>query len=114
MKIAVIGSRNYKNINLLDEVLYGFISREDVIITGGAEGVDKHVMDFAKKEGIELEVFYPDWDKYGKAAGPIRNELIIKDSDLVLAFWDGESKGTKNSIDLALKYKVGLRVYFNV
>jgi hypothetical protein len=59
-----------------------------------------------------LEVFYPDWDKYGKKAGPLRNELIIQSADLVLAFWDGTSRGTKSSIDFALKYKKELRVYF--
>jgi hypothetical protein len=43
----------------------------------------------------------PDWAKHGRAAGPIRNKLIISDADYVIAFWDGKSTGTLSSINIA-------------
>jgi hypothetical protein len=46
-------------------------------------------------------VFKPDWNKYGKSAGFVRNKLIIENADIVFAFWDGESKGTLISINIA-------------
>jgi hypothetical protein len=56
-------------------------------------------------------IFKPDWDKYGKRAGFIRNELIINEADKIIAFWDGESKGTKLSIDLAIKAGKPIDIY---
>lgn len=50
-----------------------------------------------------MEVYIPDWELYGKSAGPIRNRKMVSKSDVVFAFWDGKSKGTKNSIDTAIK-----------
>lgn len=55
-------------------------------------------------------VYYPDWDKYGKQAGFIRNRLIINDSDCVLVFWDLKSKGTLNSIQLATKKGIPVHI----
>ena len=50
---------------------------------------------------MQKKIYLLEWDKYGKKAGPIRNELIIKDADNIIAFWDGESRGTLNSINIA-------------
>lgn len=79
-------------------------SYEDLtLIQGGARGVDKIAKEYCKEYNhIEIK---PDWDKFGKAAGFIRNEEMIKESDEVLLLWDGESRGTKNDIALCEKYK---------
>nr|DAY41537.1 MAG TPA: Protein of unknown function (DUF2493) [Caudoviricetes sp.] len=105
MKLAIIGSRSftdtelawntYKNLPFLDQITH--------IVSGGAKGADSIAELLAKWSGKEMIVHYPDWDKYGKQAGFIRNRLIINDSDCVLAFWDLKSKGTLNSIQLATK-----------
>lgn len=106
MKIAVIGSRNFKDYELmkitLDEV------RPQLIISGGARGADTLAEKYAKENGIPTLIFLADWNRYGKSAGYRRNVDIIANADCVVAFWDGVSKGTKHSIDLA--YSAGKEV----
>ena len=75
------------------------------IISGGAIGADALAKRFAEENSIALIEHIPQWAIYGKSAGYIRNKLIINDADYVIAFWNGESKGTKISIDLAKKMK---------
>ncbi len=119
MNIAVVGSREFK----WNQVVELYVSREFELATvhddwleyqvnlvsGGARGVDTWAEETVKelnkrlKHPIGFKIFLPDWEKYGKRAGFLRNELIIKEADFVIAFWDGKSKGTKHSIDLALK-----------
>ena len=62
-----------------------------------------------------MRVFPADWDKYGKRAGYLRNVQMAEYADALLAFWDGESRGTKNMIDEALSrgLKVGVKRYDN-
>jgi tyrosyl-tRNA synthetase len=67
---------------------------------------------YAKMKNIPIKIYKPDWEKYGKAAGVIRNEDIINYSDRVIAFWDGKSKGTKNSIDHARKLSISYPYIF--
>jgi hypothetical protein len=110
MILAIIGSRGFKDKELLDSIL---TPRKDLIkkvISGGANGADKLGEQWAIENKIETEIFYPDWNKYGKKAGFIRNEDIIKNSTHVIAFWDGESKGTKHSIGLSKKLEKKLKI----
>jgi predicted Rossmann fold nucleotide-binding protein DprA/Smf involved in DNA uptake len=81
------------------------------IISGGAYGVDTFAKKFAKEFNISFQAYLPDWNKLGRSAGMVRNRLIVKNSDRVIAFWDGESKGTKNSIALAIKYNKDLNIF---
>ena len=78
------------------------------MVSGGARGPDTLGVLWARDNGIEIKEFLPDWDKYGKSAGFIRNTQIVEAADLVIAFWDGVSRGTKDSIDKA--EKMGKRV----
>lgn len=114
MKLAVIGSRNFDNYPLLRDSIYLYYSIEDregeniypeLIISGGAAGADMQAAFFATAHNIPLKEYLPDWDKYGKRAGFIRNQEIIKNCDCVLAFWDGLSKGTASSLSIAKKLK---------
>lgn len=77
------------------------LSPNDVVISGGARGVDTVAVDTAKALGIPTMVFPAEWDKHGKKAGYMRNELIVAAADMVVAFHDGTSKGTQHSIDIA-------------
>ena len=62
--------------------------------------------------GLTAVIFPAEWKKYGKRAGYIRNHDIIKNSDHVVAFWDGKSRGTLHSIELARdKYHIPIDVY---
>lgn len=69
-----------------------------LIVSGGAQGADKLAEKFAEDNKIDKLIFKAEWDLYGPRAGMIRNEDIVKNSDVVIAFWDGKSKGTNNSI----------------
>jgi len=102
MKVAVIGSRNFNDYKLLSETL-DIINDIDLIVSGGAKGADSLAEEYAFNNNIDTLVFKPDWKKYGRGAGIIRNKTIIENSDIVVAFWDSKSRGTKNSIDTARK-----------
>lgn len=113
MKLAVIGSRSFNDFWLICDELSKYTNVE-TIISGGAIGADKLAEIYAKQNGISIKIYNPNWQEYGISAGIIRNELIIKNSDSVIAFWDGKSKGTKSSIEFANKYNKPIKiVYYN-
>ena len=100
MKIAVVGSRNYP----YERLVRGFIQRvaakdpETVIVSGGARGVDSWAADEARKCGLIVEEHIPDWEADGRRAGFLRNATIVARSEVIVAFWDGESRGTLDTI----------------
>jgi hypothetical protein len=102
MKVAVVGSRGFDDYVKLKQTLDG-IPSVTLIISGGAKGADSLAEQWATEKGIETVIYKPDWAKYGRGAGIVRNRIIIEDCDLCVAFWDGLSKGTKSSIDLCQK-----------
>ena len=79
------------------------------VISGGAKGADQLAERYAKENGIKLTVIKADWTK-GKEAGPLRNQQIIEAAEQVLALWDGQSKGTADTIRRAKKLQKPLRV----
>ena len=101
MKLSVIGSRSFNNYELLKKIIIEKYPTVKVIVSGGARGADQLAEKFAVEMGLKKEIYLPDWNLHGKSAGFIRNRSIIENCDMVVAFWDGKSKGTKNSIDLA-------------
>jgi len=114
MKLAIVGSRTFKNYKLvcteIDKLTKFGLCSINKIISGGAVGADSLGEKYANEHNIMTMIFKPDWKKYGKAAGFIRNEDIIKNCDFVLAFWCNNSKGTEHSIKLAKQYNKGLKV----
>ena len=74
-----------------------------VLVSGGAVGADSLAERYAKEHNLQIIVFKPDWNKHGKAAGFIRNTNIIEEADEIIAFWDGISNGTRDSISKARK-----------
>ena len=90
MKVAIIGSRSITIDNI------GKYIPDDTteIVSGGAIGVDTCASEYAKSNSIKLTEFKPDYSRYGRYAPLKRNDTIILYSDLVIAFWDGKSKGT--------------------
>jgi predicted Rossmann fold nucleotide-binding protein DprA/Smf involved in DNA uptake len=101
MKIAVVGSRSFNDANLLSKTVSEFFPSE--IISGGAVGADRLAASWAKSNGIPLKEFLPDYTTYGRSAPIRRNDLIVDAADMVIAFWNGTSKGTKYTIDYASK-----------
>ena len=109
MRLAIVGSRKIKDIDLR-EFLRDMNEQPDVIISGGANGIDTLAAEYAVKNGIELIVIRPDYDKYGRAATHIRNRQIVEQSDAVLALWDGESRGTLSTINSAKRLRKEIKV----
>lgn len=107
VRLAVIGSRNIKGRKqkeYIRKIMTKIIKENKVthFISGGAIGVDSIAESIAKEIGLKIKVYYPEWNKYGNSAGNLRNSLIIKKANIVLAFWDNKSTGTKDSIQKAL------------
>lgn len=100
MKYAIIGSRSYANYAQFEATVDIYTDITE-IISGGARGVDKMAERYAEEHNMPCKIFLPDWDKYGKSAGYIRNKDIVAAADKILAFWDFESKGTKHTLQLA-------------
>ncbi len=102
--LGISGSRTFTNKNLLFQKIDEIHKKIQInlIVTGGARGADQIGMAYAKERGIQLLTLTPDWSK-GKCAGILRNQDIIDKSHFVLCFWDGKSKGTKNTIDRCKK-----------
>ena len=105
MKIAIVGSRGIKSIKL-DK----YVSNDDEIISGGAKGVDSLAADYARRNNIRLTEILPQYEKYKRAAPIIRNREIVDLADCVIAFWDGESRGTLSVINYAKKVGKECRV----
>lgn len=106
MKVAVIGSRGLK-VNDLGKYLPDGTTE---IVSGGARGIDSCAREYALAHGIKLTEFLPDYDKYGRSAPLKRNITIIENADIVLAFWDGTSRGTKFVIDSCEKMGVSVEI----
>lgn len=106
MKVAVIGSRS-----ITDFDLDGVIPPEaEQIISGGAPGVDRLAGVYARAHGLPLTVIRPDYARYRRGAPLRRNQQIVDSADLVIAIWDGASRGTASTIDYARRQGREIRV----
>lgn len=104
MKIAIVGSREPGNNNFAKELEKRInIQSGDTIISGGAKGIDSLAAEYATAHGLALVEIRPDYAKNGRGATFIRNREIVDNADMVVAFWNGTSKGTKYTIDYANK-----------
>lgn len=114
MKLAIVGSRDFNDYDVMCDFIDSKFDLRDVdtIVSGGAKGADSLAERFASQFNFKLIVHKPDWKKYGKAAGPIRNELIINDADAVVAFPTANSKGTLSSMKLAKRANKRLEVLY--
>ena len=101
MKLAVIGSRGFSDYGQLATELDKY--QIECIISGGAKGADQLAARYAREKNIPLVEHLPEYEKYGRRAPLVRNKLIVEDCEFLLAFWDGTSRGTAFSIDLAQK-----------
>ncbi|MBR6808245.1 MAG: DUF2493 domain-containing protein [Clostridia bacterium] len=107
MNIVICGSRNFNNYEYfsksLDEIFASFINDEISIITGHCKGVDMMAERYAAEHNINLILCPASWEIYGRAAGPVRNKEMAEMCNMVIAFWDGSSRGTFSMINLATK-----------
>jgi hypothetical protein len=113
MRLLVSGSREWSNRDYLFGVLDGIHASQDVtvLIEGEARGADELSREWANGHRIKVLPFPAKWDEQGRAAGVIRNESMIRSGrpELVVAFWNGTSKGTAHLISAARE--AGLEVW---
>ena len=117
-RIIIAGSRIFNNeetfMKAMEELVIP-IDDDIEIISGGCSGADEMGERFARSRYYRLVVFPAKWNKYGKSAGPIRNEEMAKyavaaDRGMLIAFPIGESRGTRNMIKLAEQYGLEVEV----
>jgi len=112
MRVIIAGSRSFTDYSKLKKVCDHILQHmEDIeIVSGGARGADKMGENYAEERGYPIEKFPADWKQYNKQAGYIRNEEMAVYADGLIAFWDGESRGTSHMINLAKKHGLELTV----
>jgi len=81
------------------------------IVSGGASGADSLAEAYAEKAGILIEVMRADWDRFKNSAGPIRNQEMANCADVLVALWDGKSRGTRDMIRKASKKGLEIHIY---
>ena len=126
IKVIIAGTRDFNDYAFLkknvDYFLQDFNPNKIEIVSGNARGADKLGERYAKEHNLPVKLFPANWDKYGKRAGYLRNQEMANYSDMLIAFWDEKSKGTKHMIDIAKKqdltvivvgyvYKSGYKIY---
>lgn len=107
LKVAVVGSRDIE-LEIQRKYLPENVT---AIISGGARGIDKSARRLSQKYGLEYIEFLPDYGKYGARAPLVRNDRIVDTADMVVAFWDGKSRGTGYVIGLCRKTEKPIIVY---
>lgn len=99
MKLLIAGSRSIVDCDLAKYIPNGV----ELIISGGARGIDTLAEQYADEMGIEKIIIRPQYEKYGRSAPIKRNEEMVDLCDVLLAVWDGESHGTKYTLNYARK-----------
>ena len=111
-KLAIIGGRDFHDYSLMCKFLDPHKDSVSEVISGGAKGADSLGYKWAIDNNIPTTIFKPDWELHGKRAGFIRNADIVNGCDRLIAFWDGKSKGTANSIQLTKKQNKPINIIF--
>lgn len=113
-RVIIAGCRDFADYELLKEKCDYYLQnreKEDIVIVSGhASGADALGERYAQERGSQLETYPADWKAHGRAAGPIRNENMVRVANALIAFWDGKSRGTKNMIETARKYSLKVAV----
>ena len=122
LRIIISGTRTFTDQALLYSTLDSILTdySEDkykiIIISGCAKGADSIAIQYAKDHDYEIKKFPAEWDKLGKSAGVRRNLQMaqyasdIHHQGLLVAFWNGESPGTKNMIEVAKRYNLPVQI----
>lgn len=102
-KIIIAGCRTFKDYRRLAQELEQYEYKIGEVVCGGAQGVDELGRTWAIKNNIPVKMFPADWENDGQAAGFIRNHKMGDYADALIAFWDGQSVGTKDMIEYMKK-----------
>lgn len=105
-RLAIVGSRSCPLIDIASHIPFV----PDMIVSGGARGADTLAREYAIKNNIPLIEYLPEYDRYGRRAPIMRNIQIVDNCDYLLAFWNGSSRGTKFTIDYAVRRGIPYKV----
>ena len=114
IKVIIAGGRNFDDFNKLCQVCDEFLQDQNKveIVSGAYKGADLLGERYAAKRNYPIKQFPADWRRYGKSAGLKRNTEMAAYADALIAFWDGESKGTKHMIELATQTGLIVKVIY--
>lgn len=114
IKVIIAGGRNFDDFNRLCQVCDEFLQDQNniEIVSGAYKGADLLGERYAAERNYPIKQFPADWRRYGKSAGLKRNTEMAAYADILIAFWDGESKGTKNMIVLATQAGLNVKVIY--
>lgn len=116
IKLMVCGSRSITDADWVKAEIGSFWYNEIawvdkcIMVEGEARGVDTYAKEYAQENQWTIESYPANWEKFGKSAGYIRNEEMVKACDVCLIIWDGQSLGTKHDIDLCIKHNKPYRI----
>ena len=116
-KIIIAGSRSFNNYQYLYDRIKWVLNQENIdlhdveIVCGMARGADKLGESFAIDHFLQVKYFSAQWDLYGKQAGYIRNKAMAEYADLCICFYDGQSRGTRLMMNLAMEHKIPLYAF---
>jgi len=109
-KVGIVGSIDFPAAGLVEAYVAG-LSVTATVVSGGAKGVDSWGEAAARERGLKVQVFHADWQALGRKAGPIRNRQIVMASDRIVAFWNGHSRGTLNTLVQAHEAGLPIEIY---
>ena len=125
IRVIIAGGRKFNDYEMLKRNMLKFIQKlhdhidfhKVEIVSGNANGTDKLGERFAKEYHYDLKIMPAQWDLHGRSAGYLRNKEMLAytkeaDHSVLVAFWDGQSKGTKNMIDISRKILDNVEVIF--
>ncbi len=110
IKLIIAGGRDFNRVLTLKREMLNYDTTSLEVVCGGAKGADTYGERWAKKNNVPIKYFLAEWDKYDNAAGYIRNRQMAEYGTHLLAFWDGESRGTKNMIDTATELGLNVQI----
>lgn len=106
MQTIIAGSRSFNDYERLLSLINALPFWPSLIISGLAKGADQLGLKFAYEYDVPVQKYPADWKRFGKQAGFIRNREMAQHADVLVAFWDGESRGTAHMIKTAKKQGV--------
>lgn len=117
IKLIVAGGREFNDYSLLKKTIRGLLFEDEffkiVVVSGGARGADQLGERFAREYCLEIDRYVPNWEPNGvfdRSAGFKRNAVMADNATHLLAFWDGESRGTKSMINIARRKGLSVKV----
>lgn len=115
--VLIAGCRDYNNYAEAKRYINRCIAEirkryKITVISGGARGADNLGELYAIENGFDVKKYLPDWERYGKSAGPLRNKIMVDKADFIICFWNGKSRGTASTVKYAIKTGKPLQIKY--